>query len=540
MACQPGAFLRSSRLVSHFRGSQAERALAALGAFFHAPTGTPDAQRSSPQDARQRAADRDARASARVLRLFQEVACDVPAYRAFLATQGIAPEHITSIDAFRTLPPTTKDNYYRPHPLPQLCRHGQLDACDMVALSTGSTGEPAVWPRFVSDELETAARFEQVLREGFGTHERRTLAVICFALGNWVGGMYTLACVRHLAAKGYPITVVSPGNQPAEIVRALRALSPHFEQRVLFGYPPFLKDVIDFGLGQGVDWSALPTRLVMAGEVFSEGWRDWVCARLGVEDAERATASLYGTADGGVLANETPLSIRIRRALSRRPEAARALFGEARLPTLCQYDPEHRFFVVERGAGSGGGVSPHRERSGWLLFSADGGAPLVRYRILDRGGIVGYAEMLDFLAQHGIELEGGEEGAEPALPFVYVFGRSHFAVSFYGANVYPENVSAGLEQPEFAAQLTGKFVLEVQEDAARDAELRLTVELARGVDGGEELAGRIAASVRRELERLNSEFANYAPSARRTPRVELRTFGDAEYFPVGVKHRYTR
>jgi len=469
-----------------------------------------------------------------VLRLFQEVARDVPAYREFLTTQGVAPERITSIEAFRTLPPTTKDNYYRPHPLPQLCRHGQLDACDMVALSTGSTGEPAVWPRFVSDELETAARFEQVLRDGFRAHERRTLAVICFALGNWVGGMYTLACVRHLAAKGYPITVVSPGNQPAEIARALRALSPHFEQRVLFGYPPFLKDVIDAGAGQGLDWSAPPTRLVMAGEVFSEEWRDWVGARLGVADAATSTASLYGTADGGVLANETPLSIRIRRALARRPEAARALFGEARLPTLCQYDPEHRFFEVERAEG----VPPKEERSGWLLFSGDGGAPLVRYRILDRGGVVGYGEMLDFLAERGIELDG--EGAEPALPFVYVFGRSHFAVSFYGANVYPENVSVGIEQPEFAAQLTGKFVLEVAEDAARDAELRLTVELARAVSGSGELAERIAASVRRELERLNSEFANYTPSARRSPRVELRAFGDAEYFPAGVKHRYTR
>jgi phenylacetate-CoA ligase len=337
--------------------------------------------------------------------------------------------------------------------------------------------------------------------------------------------MYTLACVRHLAAKGYPITVVSPGNQPAEIVRALRALSPHFEQRVLFGYPPFLKDVIDFGASQGLAWSALPTRLVMAGEVFSEEWRDWVCARLGVAEPERATASLYGTADGGVLANETPLSIRIRRALARRPDAARLLFGEARLPTLCQYDPEQRFFEVERG--------------GWLLFSGDGGAPLVRYTILDGGGVVGYGEMLDFLAQHGVELDG-EDGAEPALPFVYVFGRSHFAVSFYGANVYPENVSVGIEQPEFAALLTGKFVLEVKEDAARDAELRLTVELARAALGSAELAERIAASVRRELERLNSEFANYVPGTRRSPRVELRAYADAEYFPVGVKHRYTR
>ena len=118
--------------------------------------------------------------------------------------------------------------------------------------------------------------------------------------------------------------------------------------------------------------------------------------------------------------------------------------------------------------------------------------------------------------------QDGEAAELPALPFVYVFGRSHFAVSFYGANVYPENVSVGIEQPQFAAQLTGKFVLEVKEGEARDGELRLTVELARGTTGSEELGTQIADSVRRELERLNSEFANYVPSARRSPHVELR------------------
>src|SRR5690349_4290177 len=92
VACQSAAFLRSSRLVSHFRGSQADRALAALGSFFQAPTGTPDAQRSSLQGARQQAEAREARASMRVLRLFHEVARDVPAYRQFLASQAIAPE----------------------------------------------------------------------------------------------------------------------------------------------------------------------------------------------------------------------------------------------------------------------------------------------------------------------------------------------------------------------------------------------------------------------------------------------------------------
>ncbi len=494
-----------------FRRQQATRALESLRAFFEL-----DGPRL-PASAE--------RAEAKLLELFRSAAREVPAYRRFLAEHGVDPGSVSSLAEFRRLPVTTKDNYYRQNPLPELCRHGALDACDMVALSSGSTGEPAVWPRFVSDELGSAARFEQVLAGTFRAHERRTLAVICFALGNWVGGLYTLAALRQLAAKGYPLTVVSPGNQPAEILRALRALGAHYEQRVLLGYPPFLKDVIDLGAREGMDWSAPPTRLVMAGEVFSEEWRDWVCRRLGAASPAHSTASLYGTADGGVLANETPLSVRIRRALAQRPEAARALFGEARLPTLCQYDPEHRYFEAE---------------DGWLLFSGDGGAPLVRYKILDRGGVISCADMRQFLAEHEVSLEADASVEALELPFVYVFGRSFFAVSFYGANVYPENVAVGLEQPELASSVTGKFVLEVVHGAAQEASLSLTVELARGQSGGDALVRSIQEQVRRHLERLNSEFLSYVPDAHRTPRVALRDFGDPEYFPVGVKHRYTR
>ena len=69
---------------------------------------------------------------------------------------------------------------------------------------------------------------------------------------------------------------------------------------------------------------------------------------------------------------------------------------------------------------------------------------------------------------------------------------------------------------------------------------RLTVELARNEVEREGLGREIAAHVRRHLERLNSEFASYVPDAERSPRVALRAFGDPEFFPAGVKHRYTR
>jgi phenylacetate-CoA ligase len=497
--------------------SRRQRALSALQAYYEADLGEVLSRHSRSDVA------------AEVCSFARGVARDVPAYRAFLQRHALDPAAIASLADFERLPPTTKDNYHRVSSLSELCRGGRLDACDFVAVSTGSTGEPAAWPRFVSDEIGTAYRFEQVLGDAFGAGERSTLGVVCFALGSWVGGMYTTAACRHVAAKGYPLTLVTPGNNKAEILRVVRALAPSFEQTVLFGYPPFLKDLIDAGRADGLDWSRYAVRLVTAGEVFSEAWRSLVCERLGAGEPALHSASLYGTADGGVLANETPLSIAIRRSFAEQPAAARQLFGEARLPTLCQYDPLHRYFECEGGE---------------LLFSGDGGAPLVRYKILDRGGVVPYQRMLELLRELGSDplaaLPDEARARARELPFVFVFGRSSFALSFYGANVYPENVVVGLEQPEIARFVTGKFVMQIATTRDLDHELEIFVELASGVSAGAELERSVARSVRAELERLNSEFLSYAPPDKRTPRVVLLPLGHPEYFPPGVKHRYTR
>jgi phenylacetate-CoA ligase len=468
-----------------------------------------------------------------ILDLFQEVANTVPAYQSFLTENEIDPAAIQTFSDFQNLPLITKDNYLRCHPLPNLCRHGQLASCDFIAVSSGSTGQPTFWPRFITDEFQIATRFEQIFHDSFAADTRSTLAVVCFALGTWVGGMYTANCCRYLASKGYPITLVTPGNNKEEILRVVRELSPHFEQVVLLGYPPFLKDVVDTGIARGFQWHDYRIKWVMAGEVFSEEWRSLVGERVGSTQSCYDSASLYGTADAGVLGNETPLSICIRRFLAQNPEAARSIFGESRLPTLVQYDPHSRFFEVQEGT---------------LLFSGDNGIPLIRYHIADTGGIISYPEMLDILTDLGfdpiaqLQRESGEEfprGIRP-FPFVYVFGRSQFTVSYFGANIYPENVTVGLEQPQIQDWVTGKFVMQVQENADRDRFLSVVVELAPGIEASQQKKEAISTSILSQLRRLNSEFANYVPPEYQVPQITLTPTGDPDYFPIGVKHRYTR
>lgn len=463
------------------------------------------------------------------LSLFERCVSQVPAYRSFLDHHGVAPGTIHDYQDFARLPLMNKTNYMRAFPLTERCIGGSLATVDRIAVSSGSTGEPTFWPRSADYEAEVAIRFEQVFRDSFFAHQRSTLAIVCFALGNWVGGLFTTSCCWHLANKGYPMLVATPGNNKAEIFRIVRELAPHFNQTVLLGYPPFVKDVIDAGIADGIEWSRFHPKLVFAGEVFSEEWRSLMGQRTGSNGPCFDSASLYGTADGGVLGNETPLSIAIRRWLAQHPQAARELFGESRLPTLVQYDPCSRFFEVDDGT---------------LVVSGENSVPLVRYHIADKGGVLSYDDMWQFMRGHGIttiaDLTLPPAFPPRQLPFVYVFGRADFTVSFYGANIYPENITVGLEQAEFSTWLTGKFVLQVNENGEGDKQLTVAVELLPNVEASTDMATIISRSVHRHLLRLNSEFAHYTPAERQMPIVTLHTFGDPEYFPVGVKHRYTR
>src|SRR6202012_2919843 len=143
--------------------------------------------------------------------------------------------------------------------------------------------------------------------------------------------------------------------------------------------------------------------------------------------------------------------------------------------------------------------------------------------------------MMESLAKLGVdpfaEL-GRDDPTLTRLPFAYVFGRSHNAVSFYGANVFPEMVTVGLDQPGIADRVTGKFVMTVQEDANRDARFTVVVELAAGATASSAFEAAVAESVGTHVARLSSEYGNYVPADRSAPRGHVCAPGGAGGLPA--------
>src|SRR5690606_32026807 len=133
-----------------------------------------------------------------------------------------------------------------------------------------------------------------------------------FSMGTWVAGTYVLSCVERLSWQGYPIITICPGIEKQLTLQLFDDLAESFDQIIIGGYPPFIKDILDEGVAYGVDWGKHKIRFLFAAEGFSEQWPSHIHNLVGSSDSYATSINIYGSADATILAHETPLTNAIR------------------------------------------------------------------------------------------------------------------------------------------------------------------------------------------------------------------------------------
>ncbi len=450
------------------------------------------------------------------LTLFHRVAERVPAYKRFLASHRIRHKKIRTIADFAKLPTVDKKNYLSKYPLHDLCWDGTLEACSTVSVSTGSTGEPFFWPRATAHIQETTALFELLFQSYFQIQRVPTLFVIGYAMGMYVAGVYTTQCFSDIATRS-KLVLVSPGLNAENILRIVKELGPRFQQLVIAGYPPFIKDVLERGRNEGVNWKRLKTKLIFGGEGFSESWRDYVLNLMGSKTPHDAI-NLYGTADAAVLGHETSLSITLRRASVKDEWLRHRLFGQTEaIPSLLQYYPFWRYFEAVEGE---------------LVFTANTAIPLLRYNIHDRGGVIPFEDMRTLLFERSRELLSAPVSSLLwRLPFVYLFGRSDMTTTLYGLNIYPENILAALESKAALRFVTGRFTMQHVEGRGKRQQLEVHVELRPSTRPSRQLVLQITKGIDHTLTKVNAEYSTLRQtvSSIGLPKIALRLHGSPEF-----------
>lgn len=465
--------------------------------------------------------------------LFFSMSRDVPAYRKFLHEQDFAvPPHVTP-EYLQTVPAVDKDNYLRKYARSELCWDGKFkEGAWVISTTSGSTGKPFYFPRTSVQDAVYGITAEAYLLENFDIATKSTLYIVAFPMGAWIGGLFTYEAIKQVAEKGYNLSIITPGINKQEIINAVKNLGSDFDQIIIGSYAPFLKDILDDGERDGIDWHALPVKFIFSAEAFSEEFRDFLQKKTGLKDVLTDTLNHYGTVDMGTMAHETPVSILVRRLAIENQELYRLLFGEvSKLPTLAQYDPNLFYF---------------EETEGNLFCSSFSGFPLFRYDLKDHGGVRTFARIRELCEQAGIDLQQEIEKAGIAekvwnLPFVFVFERSDFSVSFFAFQIYPETLRKALLDPLVHDRVTGKFMMQVTYDDEGSQLFRVHIELAKGVDEHDGLRSELAELIIARLLKENSEYRKTAEEYgvdRVAPIIELWPYEDPKHFRPGGKQRW--
>jgi phenylacetate-CoA ligase len=418
-----------------------------------------------------------------------------PAYGEFLSRELGALPTVTTLEEFQALPLMDKKNYLTRFPLERLCLDGSLRGAHVICRSSGTSGKPFYWPQLPDQERDLSVWLSSELEDTFSVRTRPTLVVVALALGAWISGELATWTLRTLAMEEGNITLLTPGLDREEVVTMLETFSPHFSQTIIYSYPPFAKNIIETARERGIPVEDFDIRLRLAGEGYSEHFREYVNGLLGHRPGEITTISSgYASTDFGRIGKETLLSVTIRRILHERGLCAE-LLGCDTLPSICQFNPSGFFLETVDGE---------------LVVTKPQAIPLVRYRSGDRGEIVGYDEMLARFSPFGIdpleELRARGKGRTGAgrLPFVLVHGRSDGGITFYGANIPVTLIRDILEGVSpFREHFTGNFRLRKSHDERLDPIFELFLEEKSPGWDPETLPSLLAA----ELSDRSSEYA---------------------------------
>lgn len=454
----------------------------------------------------------------RALQIFHSAARGVPAYQDFLKKHRIKHEKIRTIQDFTNhVPPTDKDNYVNRYSIAERCYNGSVTASNIIAVSSGTSGEPKFWPRSGYQEFEAAVIHEQLYQTLFDIDKYSTLIVVGFPMGIYVSGVATVLPTWMSSQRRKNVTVVSVGTNKAEILRTAQRLGPEYEQVVLIGHPFFIKDVIESGAQQGIDWAKQRTAALFCSEGFNEAWRDYVSSHL--EPTPRVF-STYGSSELLLMGTETPLTVALRKRYEANHEFNHKIFNSEVTPSLFQYNPLLRYIE-----------SFDKE----LLFTCASGTPLVRYNLHDLGNVHSFQDITSDMTKQELK-----ELKPLHLPFVSLGGRTDSAIVFYAANIYQAHIHSALNQPELLKLLTGKFFMRKDYLPNMDQFLELHIEMKQNVKPLAKYTKLIQQLVVQKLKIINMEYAFIAQHLGKDvrPVIKIWPYGHEQYFKTGMKPRF--
>ncbi|MEK7628404.1 MAG: hypothetical protein AAB421_03220 [Patescibacteria group bacterium] len=434
-----------------------------------------------------------------ILKYAHSVAKSFSPYAQLLARAKIKVPRAPSQAWFESLPVTSKESYIKPLSLKKIVAFSNPE---VVYASSGSSGSSTFWFRDEKTVQDGADLHRFLFEQVFGIKRGEpTLVIVTFGMGLWIAGSFTADVCRALRRVGFVVSVATPGIEEKDIRSVLRTLGPAYRHIVIAGYPPFLLDIVRRFTMDTDDVITHPSLFILtAGDKHSEEWRAEMQTLIGRPGADNRVINLYGSAEAGPMAFETPKTISLRRKALRDASVREQIFaGQGGLGGLFNYLPKQVYFEC---AGEE------------LLITKVMPVPLVRYNTHDRG-VLHVGE--DFKRKKG-------RFSWEQLPLVAVSGRTDVALTLYALNMYPEHLAITL--PE---HFTGSYLAFTRTEPGPVSErLVFAVELKQGATPSTYDTEGIREAVVARLLLHNSEYRKLHGDLGTIsePAIELFPYGE--------------
>lgn len=457
--------------------------------------------------------------SRKVLYMFRKCSRLVPAYGRFLKNNNVKTSGIrTGADFDRLVPVTTRDNYIRAFSLTDRCVNGRLPFSGTFEESSGTTGAPTLWIRSKEEEEYNMALSRASLIHLYGFRKRdNIIALNCFMLGGWSGGLRFASFVSSLAS------VRNIGQDAKKAIACIRELGTSYTF-LLAGYPPFITDLIEYGNNlDGFSWKDYSLHVFAGGEGFVEEWREFISSQL---KSGALIYSDYGAIDLDVgISVETPFSVALRKLTNNNPVLRKSIFSTGRIPCFVGQCSPQQFYVRERTDPEG------LKELVITVMNLKSASPNIKYAIGDEGGIIRFSEISGILEKSGYPVEQirKDYNIHAVIPFpvLYLFGRKDGTVSVNGAMISKDEIDrAILTEPELVSSI-GRFKISAEPDAENHARLNVWFEAKKETLITDSLCAKCSDAVVNSLLNSNECFRNGYISNPSTngPVVRLIPFG---------------
>lgn len=380
----------------------------------------------------------------------------VPAYRNLLDNKNFArPKICNFVPILTDVPFTSKENYVTEYSIEERCINGKIpDKEVIIDESSGSSGKPTNWVRGKIERVNNAKMIQLGIQS---LYPNEPLFVInAFALGPWATGVnVTMSCVKFSKLK-------SLGPDTLKIINTLKQFGSGHHY-IIMGYPPFLKSLIE---SKKIEWREFNITLIFGGESMIEGMRTYL-KTLGI----KAIYSSYGASDIELnMAFESDFTISLRRLLIKNSRLKSKLIKyDGAMPMIFQYNPTD-FLFEENELGE---LVITICRDGYI-------SPKIRYNIHDIGYSLELKEVYNAMDDLGID-SNLLIRPKTDLPILFHFGRIGNVVSFYGANISPDDVQEAIYMVPNMATLVHSFFIKVNEDETGSKQLEIIFELNESI-----------------------------------------------------------